>query len=55
MLRAPGYKTLVTHIFDAKSPWLGSDAVFGVRDSLIVPMDGGECAFDFVLEHERDS
>jgi catechol 1,2-dioxygenase len=50
MLQAPGYKTLVTHIFDAKSPWLGSDAVFGVRESLVASMDGGECRFDFVLE-----
>ena len=33
---APGYRTLITHIFVAGDRYLGSDAVFGVRDSLIV-------------------
>lgn len=35
MISAPGYETLVTHIFDAESPWLDGDAVFGVKNSLI--------------------
>ncbi|MBF6065910.1 intradiol ring-cleavage dioxygenase [Nocardia terpenica] len=33
---APGYRTLVTHIFVAGDPHLKDDAVFGVKDSLIV-------------------
>ncbi|MCM6777445.1 hydroxyquinol 1,2-dioxygenase [Nocardia sp. CDC159] len=33
---APGYRTLVTHIFVAGDPYLNSDAVFGVRDGLVV-------------------
>lgn len=33
---APGFRTLVTHIFVAGDPYLGSDAVFGVKESLIV-------------------
>lgn len=33
---APGCRTLVTHIFVAGDPYLGSDAVFGVKDSLVV-------------------
>ncbi len=33
---APGYRTLVTHIFVAGGPYLDSDAVFGVKDSLVV-------------------
>ncbi len=36
MLRAPGHHTLVTHIFVGDSQYLDSDAVFGVRNSLIV-------------------
>ena len=36
MLRAPGYHSLVTHLFVADSEYLDSDAVFGVRNSLIV-------------------
>ena len=36
MASAPGYETLITHIFDADSDYLESDAVFAVRHSLIV-------------------
>ena len=35
MVRAKGYQPLVTHLFDSKSRYLVSDAVFGVRDSLV--------------------
>ncbi len=35
MISAPGYEPLITHIFRAKGPYLDSDAVFGVRSSLI--------------------
>ena len=34
-IRAPGYQTLVTHIFRDADPYLDSDVVFGVRSSLI--------------------
>lgn len=35
IVRAPGYRTLVTHVFDAASEYLGSDAVFAVKPSLL--------------------
>jgi len=35
MIKAPGYETLITHVFRAGGPYLDSDAVFGVRSSLI--------------------
>jgi catechol 1,2-dioxygenase len=35
IVRAPGYRTLATHIFDADSEHLGSDAVFAVKPSLL--------------------
>lgn len=35
MISAPGYQRLVTHIFADDSPYLDSDAVFGVKNSLI--------------------
>ncbi|MBU2287021.1 MAG: hydroxyquinol 1,2-dioxygenase, partial [Gammaproteobacteria bacterium] len=35
MIRAPGYQTLITHVFRDGDPYLDSDAVFGVRSSLI--------------------
>ena len=35
IVSAPGYRTLVTELFDADDPYLDSDAVFGVRDALV--------------------
>lgn len=43
IVQAPGYETLVTHIFPEGDPYLDSDAVFGVKESLIIPFhDEGE-------------
>ena len=65
MIAAPGYETLVTHVFVAGDRYLDSDVVFGVKDSLIRQLedrpaetagDGREMAepyavmrYDFVL------
>ena len=35
MVSAPGFRTLVTHIFAAGDEYLTNDAVFGVKDSLV--------------------
>jgi hydroxyquinol 1,2-dioxygenase len=35
MVRAEGHRPLITHVFDSRSKYLDSDAVFGVRDSLV--------------------
>ena len=35
IVSAPGYRTLVTELFDAEDPYLDSDVVFGVRDALV--------------------
>ena len=67
-IQAAGHKTLTTHVFRAGDPYLDSDAVFGVRSSLIaeyVAHDAGTgphaqvvpggyytLAFAFVLERE---
>jgi len=52
MVTAPGYRTLVTHIFVRGDELLKRDSVFGVRESLVrdwhhhdetvVPPDGRE-------------
>ncbi|MDE2565467.1 MAG: hydroxyquinol 1,2-dioxygenase, partial [Burkholderiales bacterium] len=39
---APGFETLVTHLFREPDPWLDSDAVFGVRSSLVVRFERHE-------------
>ena len=35
ILEADGFETLVTHIFDPDDPYIHSDAVFGVKESLL--------------------
>jgi protocatechuate 3,4-dioxygenase beta subunit len=65
-VEAPGYRTLITHIFAAGDEYLDRDAVFGVKESLVVEFaehgpgtapDGSEqsgpwasVGFDMVLE-----
>ncbi len=56
LVTAPGCQRLVTHTFVGDDPWIGSDAVFGVKATLLAPFEpvqGGRTAwlstFDFVL------
>ena len=58
MIKAPGYETLITHVFRNGDPYLDSDAVFGVRQSLVadwVRQPDGQylVAYDFVLNPDR--
>ena len=70
MISAEGYEPVTTELFVSDDPYLDSDAVFGVRGSLIVPFvrnDSEEEAvhlgipapfftvgYDFVLEPDRE-
>ncbi|QYZ69054.1 intradiol ring-cleavage dioxygenase [Neotabrizicola shimadae] len=56
LVTAPGFQKLVTHTFVGGDTWLESDAVFGVKSSLVAPferVEGGatlwRSPFDFVL------
>jgi hydroxyquinol 1,2-dioxygenase len=67
MVSAPGYETVVTHLFVKGDPYLESDVVFGVKDSLIVDFKRNDSeaearkagvkapfysvSYDFVLRH----
>ena len=39
IVSAPGYQTVGTHLFVKDAPYLDSDAVFAVKDSLIVDFE----------------
>jgi len=68
LLDEPGYRKLITHLFQAGADYLDSDVVFGVKDALIVDFvekpagatpDGGtidrpylHAEYDFVLQPE---
>jgi catechol 1,2-dioxygenase len=61
IVTAPGYDKLVTHIFVGDDDYIGSDAVFGVKASLIAPFEPASepdlewtCRFDFVLAPVQD-
>jgi hydroxyquinol 1,2-dioxygenase len=65
IIEAPGFDRLVTHIFDPDDPYIASDAVFGVKESLMarfVPTEGPaegfdgpflDVRFDFVLARTK--
>jgi protocatechuate 3,4-dioxygenase beta subunit len=61
MIKAPGFDTLTTHIFDASDPHLGEDAIFGVKPELVRAFERVEGAkgphwlldFTFVLARAR--
>jgi hydroxyquinol 1,2-dioxygenase len=59
LVTAPGFRRLVTHIFVRGDPHLASDAVFGVKESLIVdfveqePGAATRARFDIVLSPEQ--
>lgn len=63
LLTAPNYKSLVTQIFDRKSAYIDNDAVFAVKDSLIVDfisLEGNpnaefELPYDFKLVSFEDA
>jgi hydroxyquinol 1,2-dioxygenase len=54
IVSAPGRRPVTTHIFDADNPYLDSDAVFGVKDSLVRPFrpagPGDPADVDYVVE-----
>ena len=59
MIKAPGYETLITHVFRNGDPYLDSDAVFGVRQSLVadwVKQPDGQylVEYDFVLAPQKE-
>jgi len=58
IISADGFQTLTTHIFDPDDPYIASDAVFGVKASLMArfqpiaePGDGFDRAY-FKVEHD---
>jgi hydroxyquinol 1,2-dioxygenase len=58
MIEAPGCDKLVTHLFVKGDKYLDSDAVFGVKNSLIVNFrktkaGEAECRYDFVLKPKK--
>ena len=59
IVTAPGFERIVTHTFVEGDQWLTSDAVFGVKASLISKMEPGDegdtlwkSTFDFIMNEQ---
>jgi catechol 1,2-dioxygenase len=59
LVTAPGYQKLVTHTFVGDDPYLASDTVFGVKETLVAPFEPNpdgttqwKSEFDFILVAE---
>ena len=59
LVTAPGYQKLVTHTFVGDAPYLASDTVFGVKETLVTPFEPNPdgttkwvSKFDFILVPE---
>ncbi|WP_419913952.1 dioxygenase [Hoeflea sp.] len=58
LIQKPGYKTLVSQIYDSETEYLDNDSVFAVKEDLIgemKPSSGGtdlEMEFDFVIRSD---
>ncbi len=50
IVSAPGFEPVTTHLFVKGDPYLDSDAVFGVKDSLVTDFEHGLASYDFVLK-----
>ncbi len=57
MVSAPGRATLITHVFDREDPHLATDAVFGVKPSLVADFrregDHHTLDYEFVLGEQQ--
>jgi len=55
LVSAPGFKTIVTHTFVGDDAYIGDDAVFGVKETLVAPFEHVKgdtewhSPFDFVM------
>lgn len=57
IIKAPGFRSLVTEVFPDDDPYLDKDAVFGVRDDLIMhyePQSAGSFPDGFALSGKVD-
>ena len=55
MIAAPGYETLVTHVFIDGDKYLDSDVVFGVKDSLVRKLERREAGTRSGRQDRRSS
>ena len=58
IIKAPGFETITTHVYDGSDPHIAEDAIFGVKRELIVefrpcPKGGWAVDLEFVMARAR--
>jgi protocatechuate 3,4-dioxygenase beta subunit len=51
-IKKPGYRDLITHIFQDGDPYLHEDAVFGVKASLVTDWSDGKLTYEFRIPRQ---
>ena len=54
IIKATGFETITTHVYDGSDPHLNEDAIFGVKQELIADFGGGQVEFTFVMARARN-
>lgn len=54
IVRAPGFETIITHLYDEGDLHLCEDAIFGVKQELVLGFSGGRIDFTFVMARSRN-
>ena len=56
IVRAQGFETITTHLYDGRDPHLNEDAIFGVKQELVVdfaPQERGDARVEFAFSMAR--
>lgn len=54
LIKAPGFETVTTHLYDGSDPHLSEDAIFGVKPELVIDFGGSRIEFTFTMARARN-
>jgi protocatechuate 3,4-dioxygenase beta subunit len=54
LIKAPGFETITTHLYDRRDPHLHEDAIFGVKPELVADFSGSSIEFTFTMARARN-
>jgi protocatechuate 3,4-dioxygenase beta subunit len=54
LVKAPCFETITTHLYDGRDPHLNEDAIFGVKQELVVDFSEGKVDFTFIMARSKN-
>jgi protocatechuate 3,4-dioxygenase beta subunit len=54
LVKATGFETITTHLYDRRDPHLNEDAIFGVKPELVADFGGSCVEFTFIMARARN-